>query len=173
MYIPIHSAKQPFYQVACSLLLFFLLSLCGPGQLFAQQQSLPALTSANTKVQPDPWTAADLLAPASLASTIQTGAKGEQPLILSVGPAAMIKGSQDIGPASQKENLTKLKEALEKAPKDRAIVIYCGCCPFTHCPNIRPAFNLLKQMHFTHAKLLNLEHNIRTDWIDKGYPTQQ
>jgi alkanesulfonate monooxygenase len=38
------------------------------------------------------------------------------------------------------------------------------------CPNIRPAFSLLNEMKFTHAHLLNLEHNIKTDWVAKGYP---
>lgn len=122
--------------------------------------------------QQEPWTATQLVAPADLARTIETGAKEQQPLLLSVGPAAMIKGSVDIGPASGKEGLDKLKAALEKQPKDKEIIIYCGCCPFAHCPNIRPAFRLLKEMHFTNAKLLNLEHNIRTDWMDKGYPSE-
>ena len=122
--------------------------------------------------QQEPWTATQLVAPADLARTIETGAKEQQPLLLSVGPAAMIKGSVDIGPASGKEGLDKLKAALEKQPKDKEIIIYCGCCPFAHCPNIRPAFRLLKEMHFINAKLLNLEHNIRTDWMDKGYPSE-
>ena len=123
--------------------------------------------------QQDPWTAADLLAPADLARSIETGAKNEMPLILSVGPAALIKGSVDIGPASEKAPLQKLKQTLQNQPRDKEIVIYCGCCPFSHCPNVRPAFKLLKEMHFTKAKLLNLQHNIRTDWMDKGYPTKQ
>jgi len=49
-------------------------------------------------------------------------------------------------------------------------VIYCGCCPFEHCPNVRPAFQLLNEMKFTNQKLLNLSTNLKTDWIDKGYP---
>lgn len=131
--------------------------------LFAQSAPL---------TQQEPWTATQLVAPADLARTIETGAREQQPLLLSVGPAAMIKGSIDIGPASDKEGLNKLKAALEKQPKDKEIIIYCGCCPFAHCPNIRPAFRLLKEMHYTHARLLNLEHNIRTDWMDKGYPSE-
>jgi hypothetical protein len=155
------------------VLLLFLTGLFSTTCSFAQQKASQALPDAGSKVQSDPWAATDLLAPSDLARTIEAGTHSQLPLILSVGPAAMIKGSQDIGAAAQPENLTKLKETLDKLPKDKPIVIYCGCCPFAHCPNIRPAFNLIKKMHFTHAKLLNLEHNIRTDWIDKGYPTQQ
>jgi hypothetical protein len=78
----------------------------------------------------------------------------------------------DAGPARDKENLDKLGKLLSKEDRNREVVIYCGCCPFEHCPNVRPAFSLLMGMHFTHAKLLNLSHNIRVDWINKGYPVQ-
>ena len=120
----------------------------------------------------DPWQPSELLAPEALAKTISTAPDEVQPLILSVGPGALIKGSIDIGPASEPDNLEKLKEVLGSQNRDQEIVIYCGCCPFAHCPNIRPAFKLLKDMHFTKAKLLNLSHNIRTDWLDQGYPAQ-
>jgi hypothetical protein len=61
---------------------------------------------------------------------------------------------------------------LSTLPKDANIVIYCGCCPFVKCPNIRPAFTLLNKMGFKKHKLLNLSHNVKTDWIDKGYPVR-
>lgn len=127
---------------------------------------------AKHPAQEDPWNTSQLLAPSELAKTIETEPKEKQPLVLSIGPAAMIKGSIDLGAASDKDGLNKLKTTLAAQPKDREIVIYCGCCPFAHCPNVRPAFSLLKEMHFTNARLLNLEHNIRTDWIDKGYPSE-
>ena len=50
------------------------------------------------------------------------------------------------------------------------VVVYCGCCPFEHCPNIRPAMAVLKEMNFTDYYLLNLLRNIKINWIDKGYP---
>jgi|SRR5450432_2682472 thiosulfate/3-mercaptopyruvate sulfurtransferase len=120
-------------------------------------------------VSPEPWTASQLLAPADLAAVINNP-KAKQPIIICVGPGALIRGSLDMGPAKEKENLEKFKLQLSKLPKDADIVIYCGCCPFEHCPNIRPAFTLLNEMKFTNAHLLNLEHNIKTDWIAKGYP---
>ena len=117
----------------------------------------------------EPWTKAQLMAPADLAALINNpGTK--KPLIFSVGPGALIKGSADMGPVNEKENLDKLKTALGKLPKDTYLVVYCGCCPFEHCPNIRPAFHLLNDMKFSNARLLNLEHNIKTDWVSKGYP---
>jgi len=117
----------------------------------------------------DPWKPNQLMAPADLAAII-TSNNEPIPVILSIGPSAYIKGSIDIGDTKEKVNLEKLKEQVNKLPKDTDIVIYCGCCPFEHCPNIRPAFELLAKMKFTNYKLLNLEHNIKIDWLNKGYP---
>ncbi len=117
----------------------------------------------------EPWKPEQLLAPAELAKTIGDPA-AKQPLVFSIGPGAVIRGSIDIGPGRDSNNIKKLREQLSQLPKDANIVIYCGCCPFVHCPNIRPAFTLLNEMKFTHPQLLNIEHNIKTDWIDKGYP---
>ena len=117
----------------------------------------------------EPWTPAQLLEPSQLAKTINDP-KAKQPLIYSIGPGAVIKNSEDIGPTQQAENLQKLRAELNKLPKDASLVIYCGCCPFDKCPNIRPAFSLLNEMRFTNHKLLNIRQNIKTNWIDPGYP---
>ncbi|NOT90768.1 MAG: rhodanese-like domain-containing protein [Ferruginibacter sp.] len=127
------------------------------------------LTSFKQIQNEEPWSPKQLLDPADLAK-ILNDSKAKQPYIYSIGPAATIKGSIDIGPGQDKANLDKLKGQLSKLPKDADIVIYCGCCPFEHCPNIRPAFALLNKMKFTNQKLLSLQHNIKIDWINKGFP---
>jgi thiosulfate/3-mercaptopyruvate sulfurtransferase len=119
--------------------------------------------------QTEPWKPGQLMPPEELAAVINNPTASPR-LIISVGPGALVKGSIDIGPAKDKANLDKLKQFLAKEKKDRDIIIYCGCCPFEHCPNIRPAFILLNEMKFTNHKLLSLPHNIKVDWIDKGYP---
>lgn len=119
--------------------------------------------------QPDPWTPAQLLEPADLAAVIGHP-QAKSPLVVCVGPSGLIKGSVYTGPAHDAQNLQKLRALLENENRDREVVIYCGCCPFEHCPNVRPAFSLLKEMHFTNARLLDLSHNIKVDWIDHGYP---
>jgi thiosulfate/3-mercaptopyruvate sulfurtransferase len=119
---------------------------------------------------PEPWTEKQLMAPADLASIINNPA-AKKPIIFSVGPGALIRGSLDIGAVHEQVNLEKFKQALSGLKKDSYIVIYCGCCPFVRCPNIRPAFTLLNEMKFTNARLLNLENNIKTDWVSKGYPS--
>ena len=118
---------------------------------------------------PEPWKADQLITPEDLA-TIMNNPTTPQPLIINIGPAGLIKDAVNIGPTHEKENLDKLREFLSKEKKDRQIIIYCGCCPFEHCPNIRPAFQLLNEMNFTNQKLLSLPHNLKADWINKGYP---
>jgi len=122
--------------------------------------------------QNDPWTPQQLLAPADLAKVLNDP-KAPQPLVFSIGMQAIIKGSIDIGPAMNAENLNTLKGKLNKLPKNTQIVVYCGCCPFSRCPNIRPAMELLKSMQFTNYQLLNLPQNVKVDWIDKDYPMNE
>ena len=142
-------------------LLFFVITL-----------SVSAFNLVSPQEQNDPWTQQQLLNPADLAKTLNNP-KSSQPLIFCVGPQAVIKSSIYIGPTRSKENLDKLKLRLTKLPKNTPIVIYCGCCPFSRCPNVRPAIELLKSMHFSNYKLLNLPQNVKVDWIDPGYPLSE
>ncbi len=119
----------------------------------------------------EPWSASQLMPPKQLADRIQQ-AKTPMPLIVNIGPQAVIKGSVDVGPAGEKPNIKKLETLLSKEDKNREVVLYCGCCPFDRCPNIRPAFTQIKKMGFKNAKLLDIPKNIKTDWIDKDYPVQ-
>ena len=114
------------------------------------------------------WTCEQLMQPADLAQALNDNKN--IPLIYCVGPGVVIPHSIDIGMTDKPENIQKLKDSLKKVSRDANIVIYCGCCPFARCPNVRPAIALLKEMKFTNYHLLNLPHNIRTDWISKGYP---
>jgi hypothetical protein len=127
------------------------------------------LVTAFKKSQTEPWTPDQLMQPEALAAIINDSAT-TRPLIISVGPVDLIKGAIKTGPAKEKENLKELKKLLANEDKKRSIIIYCGCCPFKDCPNIRPAFSLLTKMKFTNHKLLNLPHNLKMDWINHGYP---
>ncbi|MFL5742504.1 MAG: rhodanese-like domain-containing protein [Flavisolibacter sp.] len=128
-------------------------------------------TIASKAQNPENWTSKQLVEPSTLARAIQSGKN--VPLIFSVGPGAPIPHSVAIGIVKDQENLDKLKKELSTIPRNKHIVIYCGCCPFEHCPNIRPAIAVLKNMKFTHYQLLNLPHNIKADWIDQGYPVEK
>lgn len=107
----------------------------------------------------------------------QRTSSGPPAVIFQVGPNVLyrskhIPGAIYAGPASRPEGLDLIKKAVEKLPRDREIVVYCGCCPWDHCPNVKPAMALLKEMGFTHAKALYLENSFAKDWIDKGHPVE-
>jgi hypothetical protein len=128
------------------------------------------LTVSAHAQNPVNWTSEQLMEPAALAQTLR--ADSALPLIISVGPGATIPHSVAIGMVNNKEGLQKLQQQLDKTPKNKKIVVYCGCCPFEHCPNVRPAIALLKQEKFTSFYLLNIPSNLKKDWIDKGYPVE-
>ena len=127
-------------------------------------------SAAYAQQQIDPWTEDQLLPTETLATRITQG-NADDLMILTIGFDAIIKGSVNIGPAMEEENVDKLRTYLEELPRDTDVVIYCGCCPFDRCPNVRPAFKVLNEMGFTNAKLLDIPQNIKVDWLDKGYPT--
>jgi len=81
----------------------------------------------------------------------QLAAKGPHPAIFQVGPNVLyrgkhIPGSVYAGPASRPEGLELLRNTVDKLPRNSEIVVYCGCCPWGNCPNIKPAIALLKDM---------------------------
>lgn len=100
------------------------------------------------------------------------------PVVLQVGShllfeEAHIPGSKYTGPGSQEIGLKALQQAVSPLPKDRAIVLYCGCCPWDRCPNIAPAWQRLHDMGYSNVKVLYLPNNFGDDWVAKGYPTER
>ena len=81
-----------------------------------------------------------------------------------------IPGALFGGPASSSAGLDTLKRAVEKIPKNRDIIIYCGCCPWEACPNVRPALELLHELGYKQVKGLVISSNLEADWAAKGYP---
>lgn len=136
--------------------------------LFLSFVSLFFLLQGNAQ-NPANWTEEQLLEPSTLAAAIK--AKKEVPTIISVGPGATIPNSISVGMTNDAANLASLKKQLGALARNAPVVIYCGCCPFENCPNVRPAIAALKELKFTNYKLLNIPRNIKADWIDKGYPT--
>jgi thiosulfate/3-mercaptopyruvate sulfurtransferase len=118
---------------------------------------------------------APLIEPEDLAA--QLSHAGAHPAIFQVGPNVLyrskhIPGAVYGGPGSKPEGLDLLKDAVEKLPRDADVVIYCGCCPWERCPNIKPALELLKAMGFTHVRAMHVATNFKSDWIDHGYPVE-
>ena len=125
----------------------------------------------------DPWTTAQLVQPADLVKEL-SAKDGAAPTVLYVGFRTLyegghIPGASFHGTASTEAGLADLKKWAASLPRTTNLVIYCGCCPFDRCPNIRPAFAALRDMGFTHLRLLVLPKNFATDWVDKGYSMEK
>jgi len=117
--------------------------------------------------------ASQLINPEDLVKEIQTGK--EKPLMIQVGShvlyqQAHIPESEYIGPASSETGLQQLRKRVDPLPRKKSIVLYCGCCPWSHCPNVKPAFDALQAMGFTNVKVLYIADNFGANWVDKGYP---
>jgi thiosulfate/3-mercaptopyruvate sulfurtransferase len=102
--------------------------------------------------------------------------KGEKPLILNIGPRmlynqAHIPGAEYIGATYEPQAVEALRARVKPLPRTKFIVIYCGCCPWDHCPNIRPAYEALTEMGFKKVNALYIPNNLGADWVYKGYPT--
>jgi hypothetical protein len=109
--------------------------------------------------------------------TAQLAGKAARPAVFMVGPNVLyrskrIPGSVYAGPGNTQAGLAMLKAEADKLPRDREVVVYCGCCPWDRCPNVKPAVDLLKRMGFAKAKALHLETGFKADWLDKGYAAE-
>ncbi|HUI79544.1 MAG TPA: rhodanese-like domain-containing protein [Bryobacteraceae bacterium] len=113
--------------------------------------------------------------PKDLAARLQS--QGDHPTLVHVGFPTLYRGKhipQSIyaGPASRPDGLELLKKSVANLPRDRELVVYCGCCPWEMCPNIKPAMEALRQMGFTKVKAVMIAKNFQTDWTDHGYPVE-
>jgi thiosulfate/3-mercaptopyruvate sulfurtransferase len=123
-----------------------------------------------------PPDSAELMQPQELLKALQSGSV--KPTVLYVGPRflyaqAHIPNAEFIGPASDPQSFDKLRKRVAALPRDASIVLYCGCCPWAHCPNIRPAYKELRKAGFTGVKALYLATSFGSDWVDKGYPIEK
>lgn len=152
-----HLAMTPF---RCAALAFALLSQAG----IAWAEHLPAASIPK----------GDLVQPADLAVTLSR-ASAPKPLILHVGfrtlyLQAHIPESEYVGAASDEAGLGRLRSRVAKLAKDSAIVLYCGCCPWSHCPNIAAAYGALRALGFSQVKVLYIADNFGDNWVGPGYP---
>lgn len=131
---------------------------------------------AGAVVAGDPWTAVQVVKPADLAAQLK-GPEAARPLLLHVGfpvlfRAGAIPGTIYAGEGRTSEGIAKLRETVKDLPRDKEIVLYCGCCPWDHCPNMRPAFATMHEMGFTHVRALHIPKNFTSDWVDAGFPVE-
>ena len=120
---------------------------------------------------------AQRMQPEELVKSLQsTGA--DKPLVFQVGPHVMFAeahppGAEYIGAGALPSGIQALQDRVKSVPHDQFIVLYCGCCPWTKCPNVAPAYQKLASLGFTHVKVLYIATNFGADWVNKGYPVEK
>lgn len=115
------------------------------------------------------------ITPEDLVKLLQSSPQ-QKPLLFQVGShvlysQAHIPGSEYTGPASTEAGLQQLRKRVASVRRTQLIVLYCGCCPWDHCPNVKPADDALHAMGFRNVKILYIAENFGSDWVNKGYPT--
>jgi rhodanese-related sulfurtransferase len=113
-----------------------------------------------------------LIQPEDFAASLKAG---EKPAILQVGfrklfDEAHIPGAIYAGPGNKDEGITSLKTAAQSLDKTKPVILYCGCCPWEHCPNVAAAWRTLSELGFSKLKVLYIPNNFGADWAEKGYP---
>jgi thiosulfate/3-mercaptopyruvate sulfurtransferase len=142
----------------CLAALLMALACASPAS--AQSGSAPTIPKA-ALIQPD-----------ELAASLKAG---EKPAILQVGFKVMyeeahIPGAIYAGPTNKDDGIALLKTAAQSLDKAKPLVIYCGCCPWSRCPNVAAAWHTLSELGFTKLKVLYIPNNFGADWAEKGYP---
>lgn len=154
--------------IATALVFTGSVQFCWSGQA-DQTNQIPVLSS-------DPWQASQVITPEELVKSLSS-TTGQKPLVICVGfpvlyQNAHIVGAKFAGPAFKPGGIQALKLTVEGLQRDKEVVLYCGCCPWKECPNIRAAFRAMQQWGFKNVKALYLRTNFQKDWIAKGFPTE-
>ena len=131
-----------------------------------------------SRVSSDPWSASQTIQPTDLLKELNDSKGASKPIVVCVGfrplyMGAHVPGSVFHGAGQSEAGLADLKRWAQGVPRSSSLVVYCGCCPLDHCPNIRPAFNALHDMGFANLRVLLLPHDFATDWVEKGYPVEK
>jgi hypothetical protein len=147
------------------------LLVCGGLLTYAQGQTGQPTTS-------EALPASQLVQPADLVRELASASADSRPTIVYVGFRTLfagghIPGATFHGSASTEQGLADIKKWAASLPRTTNLVIYCGCCPFERCPNIRPAFALLRDMGFTHLRVLELRTSFAADWASKNYAIEK
>jgi thiosulfate/3-mercaptopyruvate sulfurtransferase len=155
------------------------ISAAAMGYFSALQGAAAAQSAAPpAHVQSDPWSASETIQPPELVKELGESKGTAKPVVVCVGfrplyVGAHVPGAVFHGAAQSEQGLADLKKWAQGVSHSSNLVVYCGCCPLEHCPNIRPAFNALHDMGFRNLRVLFLPHDFATDWVEKGYPVEE
>jgi thiosulfate/3-mercaptopyruvate sulfurtransferase len=134
--------------------------------------------AASQEKAAEPWTDAQILHAADLAPELSNAKARSAPTVVYVGFRTLFEGGHVPaatfhGTASTEKGLAELEKWLAALPRSTNLVVYCGCCPFDRCPNVRPAYKAVHEMGFTHVRVLVLPTSFAADWVEKGYPIEK
>ena len=173
-----HKRDIFIYLTALFCLFFSVSCFAQPDAVKQSKNNIKEINEKNKSIKTgDPWTIRNVITADELELLLKKrGAK--QAYIYQVGFSNLysqghIKGALYAGPASQEEGLQKLKSYIRDLPRDQEIVLYCGCCNWVDCPNIRPAFETVNKMGFKNVRVLYLPDNFTVDWMNKGLPVEK
>jgi len=178
--MPMNEAVKSHASRTFGVAILTALAVCGTALSLPARRSasLPSsIAAASSPAVTDPWTAAQTVEPSALVKEL-AGAAANRPTVVCVAPRFLFEGGHVPGavyhgPGSSPQGLADLKKWAQHLPRSTNLVVYCGCCPLDHCPNLRPAFQALQAMGFTHLRALLLPANFYTDWASKGFPTEK
>jgi rhodanese-related sulfurtransferase len=120
--------------------------------------------------QQEPLKKEQLIQPSELAKKLSDAAV--KPVVLNVGTVDQIKTAIKAGPCNSEDGLKAFKRVVSGIDKTKEVVVYCGCCSSSNCPNIRPAIKYLSENGYKKAKVLDIPTGIKEDWVQKGYPVE-
>jgi thiosulfate/3-mercaptopyruvate sulfurtransferase len=133
--------------------------------------------TAGTVSSSEPW-GENIVRPADLVAELAKASGADKPVVVCTAPpflyrAGHVPGAVLHGPMTSPSAIGDLTAWAKPLPRSSNIVIYCGCCPMEQCPNIRPAYQVLKDLGFTRVRVLVLPDNFATDWLGRGYPIEK
>lgn len=115
-----------------------------------------------------------VLAPAELAARLADVEAGRL-VVLYVGPPGHfeeghVPGARRLPPVSTNEGERALARELDETRLEVDVVVYCGCCPYQHCPSVRPATSTIRASGRPRTWWLDLPGGFAVDWRTRGYP---
>lgn len=160
--------RLPYRNSFFKVFILFCVALAFCGQAF---------TNPRKSTRRGPWNKTQLIMPKELAALLSHSGD-KKPPVLCVGfdflyKGAHVPGAQFIGPGREVKGIEALKKWAGGIPLGQEVVLYCGCCPFKECPNIRPAFEALRQAGLKRLKVLYIENSFARDWVDMGLPVEK
>ena len=176
----VYRSNESSFHFQRSFIRTVLVLLVGVAVLWMPPQASKSAAARSLEPRPpsDPWTPGQIVQPADLVKELSGTPQSSRPIVVCIGfhtlyQGAHVPGAVYHGAAASEQGLDDLKNWAKNLPPSSNIVVYCGCCPLDHCPNLRPGFTALRDMGFHHLRVLNLPNSFATDWVEKGYPVEK